>query len=49
MEKRTAASPRRPTKSEVARKRLKRLRAKARVGDVISPSGESWKAERGRL
>jgi hypothetical protein len=49
MEKRTTASPRKPNKSDVARKRLKRLRAKARVGDVISPSGESWKAERGRL
>jgi hypothetical protein len=27
-----------------ARKRLKALRAKARVGDVLSPSGERWNA-----
>ncbi|MDA8109460.1 MAG: type II toxin-antitoxin system prevent-host-death family antitoxin [Betaproteobacteria bacterium] len=31
-----------------ARERLKALRAKARVGDVLSPSGERWNAERGR-
>ncbi|MGA7984882.1 MAG: type II toxin-antitoxin system prevent-host-death family antitoxin [Burkholderiales bacterium] len=31
-----------------AREWLKALRAKARVGDVISPSGERWNAERGR-
>ena len=32
-----------------ARKRLKALRKTARVGDVMSPSGETWNAERGRL
>jgi prevent-host-death family protein len=33
-----------------ARKRLKSLRGKARiVGDIMSPSGEAWNAERGRL
>ena len=34
--------------AEAARARLKALRAKARVGDVISPSGDAWSAERGR-
>jgi prevent-host-death family protein len=33
-----------------ARKRLKALRGKARItGDIMSPSGEIWNAERGRL
>jgi len=31
-----------------ARARLKSLRSKARIGDVLSPSGEHWDAERGR-
>jgi len=32
-----------------ARKRLKALRGKARIrGDIMSPSGETWDAERGR-
>jgi len=31
-----------------ARKRLKVLRRQARVGDVMSPSGVRWNAERGR-
>jgi len=31
-----------------ARKWLKKLRKTARVGDVMSPSGEAWDAERGR-
>ena len=31
-----------------ARKWLKELRKKARVGDVMSPSGETWNAELGR-
>ena len=31
-----------------ARKRLKALRKTARVGDVMSPSGEIWDAELGR-
>ena len=31
-----------------ARQRLIALRAKCRVGDVVSPSGERWAAERGR-
>lgn len=30
-----------------ARKWLKALRKTARVGDVMSPSGEVWEAERG--
>ena len=30
------------------RKWLKKLRKKARVGDVMSPSGEVWDAELGR-
>lgn len=33
---------------EAARAWLKSLRKKARVGDVMSPSGERWNAERGR-
>lgn len=32
--------------AEAARERLKALRGKAWVGDVISPSGEIWDAER---
>ena len=31
-----------------ARERLKKLRKKARIGDIMSPSGEVWDAERGR-
>ena len=31
-----------------AREWLKSLRGKARVGDVISPTGARWNAERGR-
>lgn len=31
-----------------ARKWLKKLRKSARVGDIMSPSGEVWDAERGR-
>ena len=33
---------------DAARRRLAVLRAKCKVGDVISPAGESWNAERGR-
>ncbi|HZM35458.1 MAG TPA: type II toxin-antitoxin system prevent-host-death family antitoxin [Burkholderiales bacterium] len=35
-------------RAAAARARLKSLRGKARVGDVMSSSGESWNAERGR-
>jgi prevent-host-death family protein len=35
-------------RQEAARKWLKSLRKKARIGDVMSPSGEVWNAERGR-
>jgi prevent-host-death family protein len=31
-----------------ARKRLKALRKTTKLGDVMSPSGETWNAERGR-
>jgi hypothetical protein len=31
-----------------ARKWLEQVRKTARVGDVMSPSGETWDAERGR-
>lgn len=31
---------------EAARKRLKALRKKSYVGDVISPVGETWEAEK---
>jgi prevent-host-death family protein len=31
-----------------ARKWLRKLRKTARVGDVMSPSGDVWNAERGR-
>jgi len=31
-----------------ARRRLAALRAKCKVGDVVSPAGEHWDAERGR-
>ena len=34
--------------AEAARARLKALRATARIGDIMSPSGEVWNAERGR-
>ena len=33
---------------DAARRRLAALRAKCRVGNVISPAGERWDAERGR-
>ena len=33
---------------DAARGRLVALRAKCRVGEVISPAGERWDAERGR-
>jgi len=48
MGKQTPAVPRKPSKSRLATERLKRLRGKARIGDVMSPSGERWNAERGR-
>jgi hypothetical protein len=32
-----------------ARQRLIALREKCSVGDVVSPSGEEWDAEHGRL
>lgn len=32
--------------SEAARQRLIELRKKVRLGDVISPSGDAWDAER---
>ena len=35
-------------RAAAAREWLKALRPKARVGDVIAPSGERWNAERGR-
>jgi len=35
-------------RAAAARSRLKALRRKARVGDVVSPTGERWNAERGR-
>ncbi len=35
-------------RATAARDRLRALRGKARVGDVMSPSGERWDAERGR-
>ena len=31
-----------------ARQRLRTLRKTARIGDIMSPSGEVWDAERGR-
>lgn len=34
--------------TEAARARLAELRKTARVGDVISPTGERWRAERAR-
>ena len=34
--------------AKAARARLKALRAKARIGDIMSPSAEAWNAERGR-
>ena len=38
-----------PEKGEqnAARQRLAALRARCRVGDVVSPTGERWAAERG--
>ena len=33
---------------EAARKRLEALRGSVKLGDIMSPSGEVWKAERGR-
>jgi prevent-host-death family protein len=35
-------------RAAAAQERLKALRRKAKVGDVMSPSGERWNAERGR-
>ena len=35
-------------RAAAARERLRALRPKARVGDVLSPSGDRWNAERGR-
>jgi prevent-host-death family protein len=35
-------------RATAARERLRALRSKARVGDVMTPSGERWNAERGR-
>jgi prevent-host-death family protein len=35
-----------PEAQEAARQRLIILRKKSRVGDVISPTGEKWDAER---
>ena len=32
--------------AQAARKRLIALRKNARVGDVLTPSGDSWEAER---
>lgn len=32
-----------------ARRRLLELRKKCRIGDVISPGGDLWNAQRGRL
>jgi len=34
--------------AEAARTRLEALRKTARVGDVIAPTGASWRAARGR-
>ena len=34
--------------AKAARARLIALRATARVGDIMSPSGDVWNAERGR-
>ncbi|HEX9684750.1 MAG TPA: type II toxin-antitoxin system Phd/YefM family antitoxin [Burkholderiales bacterium] len=34
--------------AEAARDRLKALRKTARVGNVIAPTGERWRAARGR-
>ena len=33
---------------DAARKRLAALRAKCKVGDVITPTGAKWNADRGR-
>ena len=32
----------------LARKYLRALRKNARIGDILSPSGETWDAEQGR-
>ena len=37
-----------PDAKDAARHRLAALRTKCKVGDVISPAGERWDAERGR-
>ena len=34
--------------TDAARARLKALRKSARVGDVVAPTGERWRAGRGR-
>ena len=34
--------------AEAARQRLRALRKTARTDDVITPTGERWRAERGR-
>ena len=36
-----------PDAKDAARRRLAALRAKCKVGDVISPAGERWDAEHG--
>jgi prevent-host-death family protein len=35
--------------SAAARLRLLAIRKQCRIGDIISPSGEEWNAEHGRL
>lgn len=35
-------------RAAAAREWLKALRPKARLGDVLAPSGERWNADRGR-
>ena len=35
--------------SAAARERLQAIRGQCRIGDVVSPTGEAWDAERGRL
>jgi len=37
-----------PDRRAAARAWLRALRKKARVGELLSPSGECWNAERGR-
>jgi hypothetical protein len=36
-------------KQLASRERLKKLRRTARIGDIMSPSGEVWDAERGAI